>query len=108
MISMFQFIALYEGYYYKCHCFYIFTIHFLFLSSQSYSLLFILSINHYCFLSICLFVVTISIFVFVGRCYWYICACLNSGSVSLSPYSMVAIGAFVLVCYCLCYVSRYS
>lgn len=83
-------------------------IHFLFLSTQSYSLLIVLFIDHYYFLSVCLFIVAVSAFVFVYGRYWCLCACLTSELVSLSSYFVIAICGFVLVCQCFCLVSGYS
>lgn len=97
---MFQFIALYGGYYYKCHYFYIFTIQFLFSFTQFYPLFFILSINHHYFSSVYLSVVAVSVFVFVCVRCWYLCACQGSGLVSLSPCFIEAIDTFMLVCQC--------
>ncbi len=108
---MFQFMVLYRGYYYKYHCLYIFTIHFLFSFTQFYSLLFVLSINCYYSSSVCLSIVAISAFVVVYSYCWCLCACLRSELVSLSPCFVVAIGAFVLVwawCQCLYLVPSYS
>ncbi len=91
MISMFQFIALYGGDYYKCHCLYIFTIHFLFLFTQSYPLLVVLSIDHRYFLFVCLSIFAVSAFVFVCSCCWYCCTRLGSGLVLLFPRSVVVV-----------------
>ncbi len=72
MISIIQFMMLYERYYYKYHCLYIFIIHLLFSFTQSYPLLLVLSINYCCFSSVCLFIVAIGAFVFIyGHC-WYL------------------------------------
>ncbi len=102
MISMFQFMALYGGYYSKFHYFYIFTIHFLFSFTQSYLLLVVLSIDHRCFSFVCLSVVAVSAFVFVcGRC-WCFCARLGSGSVPLFPRFVVAVLVWSLD-RCLCF-----
>ena len=97
MISMFQFMALYGGYYYKYYCFYIFTIHFLFSSTQFYSLLFVLFINYCYFLFMCLFVVAVSTFVFFCGHYWCLCACLRFELISLFFYFMVVVNVFVLI-----------
>ncbi len=108
MISMLQFMTLYGGYYYECHCFYIFTIHFLFSFTQSHSLLFVLSIDPHCFSSVCLSVVVVGTFDFICGRYWCLCTRLESGSVSLSFRFVIAVGAFVLVCQCFCLVPSCS
>ena len=108
MISIFQFMALYEGCYYKCHCFYIFTIYFLFSSTQSYSLFFLLFINYYYFSSMHLSIITVSAFVFVyGRCSC-LCACLRSELVFLSLCFVVIVGTFMLICWCIYLILGYS
>ncbi len=111
MISIFQFMTLYRGYYYECHCLYLFTIYFSFSFTQSYPLLVVLSIDHRCFSFVCLSVVAVDAFVFVsGRC-WYVCARLGSRLVSLFPQSVVAVlvwsldwclSLFCGRCWCFC------
>ncbi len=91
MISMFQFMALYRGYYYECHCLSIFMIHFLFSFTQSYPLFVVLSIDHRCFSFVCLSVVAVGTFVFICGCCWCVCVRLGSGSVPLFPRSVVAV-----------------
>lgn len=105
-----QYILIYSiiwRYYYKCYCFYIFTIDFLFLSTQSFSLLFILFIDHHCFLSVCLSEVTISAFVFVCTRCWCFYACLGFKSISLSPCFVVIVCAFVYIYQCFCLILGY-
>ncbi len=107
MISIFQFIVLHGGYYYKCHCLYIFMIHFLFSFTQSYRLHIVLSIDHHYFSFIYLSIVAVGAFVLVCGCCWCFCARLGFGSVPLFPGSVVVVLIWGLD-RCLCLLVLYS
>lgn len=108
MIKIFQFMVLYGRYYYKYYCFYIFTIHFLLSFTQSYPLLIVLLIDYCCFSFVYLSVVAVGVFIFVCGCCWCFCACLRSALISLFPYFIVAVDAFVLLFRCSCLTPGYS